>query len=49
MGSEILGQMIVGQLVDGVIVLPEWVVKCKSTSVWTEIPATTLSTKPCSE
>ena len=49
MGSELMGQLIMGQLSDGVVTLPSWVDQCPNKSEWFTIPRDQTSTKECSE
>jgi len=49
MGSEILGQLIMAQLVDGIIVSPEWVEQCRHEDSWSIKSRSELATKQCED
>jgi len=49
MGSEIMGQLIMAQLVDGIIVNPEWVEQCRPKVSWTIESRSELATKQCED
>jgi hypothetical protein len=46
MGSELMGQLIMAQLVDGVIVLPSWSTECGETSEWSVVKRDGTTTSP---
>jgi len=49
MGSELMGQLIMAQLVDGIIVSPEWVEQCRPDASWTIKSRSELATKQCED
>jgi len=49
MGSELMGQLIMAQLVDGIIVDPEWVEQCRPKDSWIIESRHELATKQCED
>jgi len=49
MGSELMGQLIMAQLEDGIIVSPEWVEQCRAKDSWTIKARSKLATKQCKD
>jgi len=49
MGSELMGQLIMAQLTDGIVHLPSWTNECPTKPTWFEIPRDLTSTKECTD